>query len=34
MKKTGLTQRVDGVAGYGERRDCLDQQWTTLLVSD
>ena len=26
-----VTQRVEVVAGYGERRDCLDQQWTVLL---
>jgi putative glutamine amidotransferase len=31
MKRIGLTQRVDVVADYGERRDCLDQSWTRLL---
>lgn len=31
--RIGLTQRVDVVEAYGERRDCLDQQWTTLLES-
>ncbi|MCA9691579.1 MAG: gamma-glutamyl-gamma-aminobutyrate hydrolase family protein [Myxococcales bacterium] len=29
--RIGLTQRVEVVASYGERRDCLDQEWTTLL---
>lgn len=33
MKRIGLTQRVEEVPGYGERRDCLDQQWTSLLGS-
>ena len=31
MKRIGLTQRVDVVAGYGKRRDCLDQNWARLL---
>lgn len=31
MTRLGLTQRVDVVESYGERRDCLDQAWTTLL---
>ena len=31
MKRIGLTQRVDIVEGYGERRDCLDQQWATFV---
>lgn len=31
--RIGLTQRVELVEGYGERRDCLDQQWATLLAS-
>lgn len=31
MKRIGVTQRVESVAGYGERRDCLDQQWASLL---
>ena len=31
MKKIGLTQRVETVESYGERRDCLDQQWTTFI---
>jgi len=31
MTRLGLTQRVSVVEAYGERRDCLDQAWTTLL---
>lgn len=31
MKRIGVTQRVEIVASYGERRDCLDQQWFVLL---
>jgi putative glutamine amidotransferase len=31
VKRIGLTQRVDVVAGHGERRDCLDQNWARLL---
>lgn len=31
MTRVGLTQRVSVVPEYGERRDCLDQQWTHLL---
>ncbi|MCX9450334.1 gamma-glutamyl-gamma-aminobutyrate hydrolase family protein [Vibrio cholerae] len=31
MKRVGITQRVEVVAGYGERRDCLDQAWTVLF---
>lgn len=31
MKRIGLTQRVDVVPSYGERRDALDQQWARLL---
>nr|WP_246286574.1 gamma-glutamyl-gamma-aminobutyrate hydrolase family protein [Natronomonas gomsonensis] len=26
-----MTQRVSVVEDFGERRDCLDQEWTTLL---
>lgn len=29
--RIGITQRVEEVAAYGERRDCLDQQWFVLL---
>ncbi|MCH7802248.1 MAG: gamma-glutamyl-gamma-aminobutyrate hydrolase family protein [Chloroflexi bacterium] len=32
MKLIGLTQRVEVVVSYGERRDCLDQNWATLLT--
>lgn len=31
MIRLGLTQRVDVVEAYGERRDCLDQAWIDLL---
>jgi gamma-glutamyl-gamma-aminobutyrate hydrolase PuuD len=31
MIKIGITQRVETVPTYNERRDCLDQQWITLL---
>ena len=31
MKRIGLTQRVEVIQGYGERRDCLDQNWARLL---
>jgi putative glutamine amidotransferase len=31
MKRIGLTQRVETVESYGERRDCLDQQWTKFI---
>ncbi len=30
--RIGLTQRVEVVAAYGERRDCLDQAWPRLLA--
>ncbi|WP_179952237.1 gamma-glutamyl-gamma-aminobutyrate hydrolase family protein [Marinicella rhabdoformis] len=33
MKKIGLTQRVEVIASYGERRDCLDQSWGSVLLS-
>lgn len=29
--RIGITQRVEEVASYKERRDCLDQQWFVLL---
>lgn len=32
MRRIALTQRVDLHAGYGERRDALDQRWTLLLL--
>ncbi len=31
MTRVGLTKRVEVIEEYGERRDCLDQQWTVLL---
>ena len=31
MPRLGLTQRVEVIEDYGERRDCLDQAWATLL---
>lgn len=31
MKRIGITQRVEVVVGYGERRDCLDQAWVGLF---
>ena len=31
MTVIAITQRVDYVSGRGERRDSLDQRWTTLL---
>jgi gamma-glutamyl-gamma-aminobutyrate hydrolase PuuD len=30
MKRLGITQRVEHIVAYGERRDCLDQRWTKL----
>jgi len=29
--RIGITQRVEVIADYDERRDCLDQQWFVLL---
>lgn len=31
--RIAITQRVEWVQGYHERRDCLDQQWSLLLES-
>lgn len=31
--RIGISQRVDTVPAYGERRDCLDQQWFRFLES-
>jgi len=31
MTRLGLTQRIEVIEKYGERRDCLDQAWTILL---
>lgn len=33
MPRIGLTQRVEVVSDRNERRDCLDQAWTTLLIA-
>ncbi len=33
MKRIGLTQRVEIKEAYGERRDCLDQNWVNLVFS-
>jgi gamma-glutamyl-gamma-aminobutyrate hydrolase PuuD len=33
VKAVAITQRVAVVPSYGERRDCLDQAWTKLLVA-
>lgn len=30
MKKIGITQRIDYIENYGERRDCLDRRWHEL----
>jgi gamma-glutamyl-gamma-aminobutyrate hydrolase PuuD len=30
MKRLGITQRVEYVDSYEERRDCLDQRWSEL----
>ena len=32
MKRLGITQRVENVQHYSERRDCLDQRWATLAL--
>lgn len=29
--RIAITQRVEQIAGHGERRDCLDQRWAGLL---
>lgn len=33
MKTIAVTQRVDIIEAYGERRDAIDQRWTELLLS-
>lgn len=33
MTRIGLTQRVEEVEAYEERRDCLDQRWAPLVQS-
>ena len=32
MKLLGITQRVEKVENYAERRDCLDQSWSELAL--
>ncbi|MCP4298748.1 MAG: peptidase C26 [Proteobacteria bacterium] len=32
MKRVGITQRVEIVQSYSERRDCLDQKWAELVL--
>ena len=33
MKRIGITQRIELVADYGEKRVCLDQNWGRLLLT-
>lgn len=33
MKRIGVTQRVEIVKEYNERRDCLDQRWADFLFN-
>jgi putative glutamine amidotransferase len=33
VKPVAITQRVDVIQAYGERRDCLDQAWTKFLMA-
>jgi putative glutamine amidotransferase len=33
LKRIGISQRVEVIAAYGERRDCLDQAWSRLFSS-
>lgn len=33
MKRIGITQRVAYMAEIQERRDCLDQRWSSLMLS-
>ncbi len=30
MKRIGITQRVERIQNYSERRDCLDQRWSSF----
>ena len=34
MLKIGLTQRAEVIQDRNERRDCLDQAWTSLLLEN
>lgn len=31
MKRIGITQRVEQIQNYSERRDCLDQRWSVFV---
>lgn len=33
MKKLGISQRVENIPSYSERRDCLDQRWASLALA-
>lgn len=33
MRRVGITQRVEVIASYGERRDCLDQRWHDVATA-
>lgn len=33
MKRVAITQRVEVIPDYGERRDCLDQAWPRFLAA-
>ena len=33
MKRLGISQRVEVIKSHGERRDCLDQQWSPFTLS-
>ncbi len=32
MKKIGITQRVEIISNYAEKRDCLDQRWSDFSL--
>lgn len=32
MKRIGITQRVENIQNYSERRDCLDQSWSSFAI--
>ena len=32
MKRLGITQRVENIVSYAERRDCLDQRWASMAL--
>lgn len=33
MKRIGITQRVESIETYKEKRDCLDQRWFSLVLA-